>query len=172
MIKHFCDHCGKEINGTIYTMYADDLQYVSDGDGAGHFIGSGTELCTDCRALHRRAHTDYDLWFFGEDKNAIENLSDGYHTFKSLYWQRLVLFSVIVETFGGWKSFNHEDGQPCFGGGWFIVGVDTPEGSYTYHFQEEHWETFNCEILPNAKHWDGHTDADVTRLWSLLKDED
>lgn len=110
----------------------------------------------------------YDTWFLGQDKEAIENFSDGYHTFKSLYYQRLILFSVVVKVFHGWKSFNHEDGEPCFGGGWFIVGVDTPEGSYTYHFKDEYWPMFDCEVLENGKHWDGHTDKDAYRLLSLI----
>ncbi len=28
-----------------------------------------------------------------------------------------------------WKSLRHEDGELCFGGEWFIFGIDTPEGS-------------------------------------------
>jgi hypothetical protein len=67
-----------------------------------------------------------------------------------------------------WKSWKHEDGEPCFGGGWFIVGIDTPEGSYTYHYENKYWEMFDCIDLPRAKHWDGHTEKDAeTRLMSL-----
>ena len=61
----------------------------------------------------------------------------------------------------------HEDGNPCFDGDWFIVGVDTPQGSYTYHYHEEYWDMFDCLTLERAKHWDGHTDKDVERLLSL-----
>lgn len=67
-----------------------------------------------------------------------------------------------------WKSYRHEDGEYCFGGGWFIVGIDTPEGSYTYHYENKYWDMFDCIDLPRAKHWDGHTEADAeTRLMSL-----
>ena len=71
----------------------------------------------------------------------------------------------------GWKSKKHEDGQFCFGGGWFIVGIDTPNGSYTYHYEMGYWDLFDCKELPRAKHWDGHTDEDVTRLLSLCFEE-
>ena len=99
----------------------------------------------------------------------IGELSDGFHTFNSLYYQRVILFATIVNTYKelAWKSKKHEDGQFCFGGGWFIVGIDTPKGSYTYHYEMECWDLFDCKELPRAKHWDGHTDEDVTRLLSL-----
>ena len=32
---------------------------------------------------------------------------------------------------------------------------------------EKDWNRFECEELPVAKHWDGHTEEDVTRLLSL-----
>ena len=103
----------------------------------------------------------------------IGELSDGFHTFNSLYHQRAILFATIVNTYKEltWKSKKHEDGQFCFGGGWFIVGIDTPKGSYTYHYEMEYWDLFNCIELPRAKHWDGHTDEDVTRLLSLCFEE-
>lgn len=102
-------------------------------------------------------------------EEGIEFLSDGYHTFNSLYFQRLVLFAALVKAYKdrAWKSWKHEDGEPCFGGGWFIVGIDTPHGSYTYHYEGKDFDMFECEELPVAKHWDGHTDAHVTRLLSL-----
>lgn len=102
-------------------------------------------------------------------QTGIGDLSDGYHTFNDLYKQRLVLFASIVKQNKdlAWKSFRHEDGELCFGGGWFIVGIDTPEGSYTYHYEVKDWDLFDCQELPTSKHWDGHTDKDVSRLLSL-----
>lgn len=99
----------------------------------------------------------------------IGEMSDGYHTFNGLYYQRMVLFAALVNAHKdkAWKSWKHEDGELCFGGDWFIVGIDTPEGSYTYHYEEKDWELFDCVELPVAKHWDGHTEEDVTRLLSL-----
>ena len=99
----------------------------------------------------------------------IDDVSDGFHTFRQLYYQRMMLFAAIVRQNKGraWKSLRHEDGELCFGGGWFIVGIDTPKGSYTYHYETEYFDTFDCEILERGKHWDGHTEKDVTRLLSL-----
>lgn len=98
-------------------------------------------------------------------------VSDGYHTFNQLYHQRAVLFATIVNQNKdkAWKSWKHEDGKFCFDKEkeWFIVGVDTPEGSYTYHYEKKYWDLFDCEELDRGKHWDGHTDDDVTRLLSL-----
>ena len=104
----------------------------------------------------------------------IGELSDGFHTFNSLYEQRMILFAALVKAYKdkAWKSYRHEDGEYCFGGGWFIVGIDTPEGSYTYHYENRYWDMFDCVDLPRAKHWDGHTEADAeTRLMSLEPDE-
>ena len=99
----------------------------------------------------------------------IGEMSDGYHTFNGLYYQRMVLFAALVKAHKdkAWKSRKHEDGELCFGGGWFIVGIDTPEGSYTYHYEDKDWDLFDCVELPVAKHWDGHTEKDVTRLLLL-----
>ena len=71
----------------------------------------------------------------------IGEMSDGYHTFNGLYYQRMVLFAALVKAHKdkAWKSWRHEDGELCFGGGWFIVGIDTPEGIYTYHYEDKDW---------------------------------
>lgn len=99
----------------------------------------------------------------------IGQLSDGFHTFNSLYEQRMILFAALVKVYKdkAWKSYRHEDGEYCFGGGWFIVGIDTPKGSYTYHYENKYFDLFDCEELACGKHWDGHTEKDVTRLLTL-----
>lgn len=102
------------------------------------------------------------------------SVSDGYHTFDELYHQRAILFATIVNSNPdiSWKSLKHEDGNYCFdkNGDWFIVGIDTPEGSYTYHYEtDKYWDIFKCQVLKYGKHWDGHTEKDVTRLLSLCK---
>lgn len=106
----------------------------------------------------------------------IGDLSDGFHTFNQLYYQRMMLFATIVKQNRdkAWKSLRHESGELCFGGGWFIVGIDTPEGSYTYHYEDNYYSLFDCVELKRGKHWDGHTEKDVTRLLSLpaLKKQD
>ena len=108
------------------------------------------------------------------DEKDIGEFSDGYHSFNDLYAQRLYLSAALFNSFKefGWKSWKHSDGELCFGGGWFIVGVSTPEGDYTYHYQAEHWELFQCKAVDMAPAWDGHTDKDVERLLSLLRIKD
>ena len=102
----------------------------------------------------------------------IGDFSDGYHTFNQLYHQRAVLFATIVNLNKNisWKSWKHDDGKYCFdsNGEWFIVGIDTPQGSYTYHYEKAYWDMFKCQELSNGKHWDGHTEDDVIRLLSLV----
>ena len=106
-----------------------------------------------------------------EIKNQIDSgeLSDGYHTFNQLYHQRAMLFATIVNQNSdkAWKTHKHEDGEPCFGGGWFLVTIDTPQGAYGYHYEDKYWDLFKCKELEIAKHWDGYTEEDVGRLFSL-----
>ncbi len=101
-------------------------------------------------------------------------LSDGCHSFNDLYYQRCVLFATIcnLNKEKSWKSKRHNDGEKCFDSDdWFIVGIDTPQGSYTYHYEIKYWDLFDIQELEVGKPWDGHTDKDVTRLLSLGIDE-
>lgn len=99
-----------------------------------------------------------------------EDKSDGYHTFKELYHQRAILFATICNAFKevAWKSKKHHDGT-MFGDNWFIVGVQTSKGQYTYHYEVEYWHKFDVKELDFAPEFDGHTDKDVERLLSLVK---
>ena len=95
--------------------------------------------------------------------------SDGYHTFNELYHHRAVLFSVIVKIFPdqAWKSRKHHDGTMY--DGMFIVGVETPYGQATYHYDmEPYWEMFCCKEIERAPEWDGHTPAQaIERIGKL-----
>lgn len=124
-------------------------------------------LLNDLNALRKEEHEACEKCPYKLED--IGDFSDGYHTFNDLYTQRAVLFATIVNQNldKAWKSRKHEDGEPCFGGGWFIVGIDTPVGSYTYHYENKYWDVYKCVELPVAKHWDGHTDKDVWRLLTL-----
>lgn len=100
----------------------------------------------------------------------IQNISDGYHTFEELYYHRMILFSVICNTFKemAWKSKLHSDGTMF--DGYFIVGVDTPKGQYTYHYDLKFWNDFNIKELEKAPEYDGHKPEDIKRLLSLVKE--
>ena len=98
----------------------------------------------------------------------VEKISDGYHTFADLYEQRLILSAALAKNNPhAWKSKRHEDGSDPFGGGWFIMGFDTDEGCYTYHYELKDWDLFQCKELDKGKPWDGHTSNDVLRLLSI-----
>ncbi len=94
-------------------------------------------------------------------------LTDGYHTFQELYVHRMELFKVICHQnkSHAWKSKLHDDWTMY--PNYFIVGINTPEGSFTYHYKMEFWDSFNVAELERAPEWDGHTSADITRLHSL-----
>lgn len=95
--------------------------------------------------------------------------SDGYHTFNELYHHRAVLFSVIVKAFPerAWKARQHHDGTMY--SGMFIVGIDTPEGQASYHYDiDPYWDMFECRELERAPEWDGHTPAQaIERIGKL-----
>ena len=95
--------------------------------------------------------------------------SDGYHTFDELYHHRAVLFSVIVANHRGiaWKARKHHDGTMYEG--MFIVGIDTPWGQASYHYDlDPYWGMFDCEERESAPEWDGHTpDEAIERIGKL-----
>lgn len=99
------------------------------------------------------------------------NTSDGYHTFDELYHHRAVLFSVIVGNFAtrAWKSKLHADGTMYEG--MFIVGIETPDGQATYHYDvEPYWHLFRCKEVDRAPEWDGHTPGQAIERISKLVD--
>lgn len=95
--------------------------------------------------------------------------SDGYHTFNELYHHRAVLFSVVCNERPdiAWKSKRHYDGTMY--DGMFIVGISTPEGQATYHYDiEPYWSMFHVKELEYAPEWDGHTpDEAIRRIGTL-----
>lgn len=97
----------------------------------------------------------------------IGEISDGYHTFNELYYHRMILFSVICKAYKNlaWKSWKHDDGT-MFNNS-FIVGVETPQGQYTYHYHKNFWNIFDVKELDRAPKWDGHKPKDITRLLTL-----
>lgn len=94
--------------------------------------------------------------------------SDGYHTFNELYHHRMVLFSIICNSNKevAFKSKLHADGTMF--DDYFIVGVKTSIGYYTYHYHVDHWHRFDVEEVSNAPEWDGHKPSDIDRLLTLL----
>lgn len=96
-------------------------------------------------------------------------INDGSHTFQELYKHRKVLFSIICNSYPdiSWKSKLHDDGTMF--DGYFIVGINAPEGQFTYHYELQYWDDFKVKELEKAPEWDGHTSDDIYRLESILK---
>lgn len=94
---------------------------------------------------------------------------DGYHTFAELYDHRHSLCLALMKTMPelSWYSKRHEDGELCFGNEeWFIVGVDLPNGTITYHLPVKLWsivQKTGARELDTGKHWDGHSPNDVVQ---------
>jgi len=66
-----------------------------------------------------------------------------------------------------WKSWHHDDGTMF--DDYFIVGVTTKEGDYSYHYHKDYWDRFKVKALDHALKWDGHKPSDIDRLNSLLE---
>lgn len=106
------------------------------------------------------------------DKNDI--ISDGYHTFEELYYQRMMLTKAValavITNFDEdtvYRSKLHADGTMYKD--FFIVVFNTPEGNFSYHYHMMYWGVFDfLKELPNAGEFDGHTWKDVTRLQSFF----
>lgn len=104
-------------------------------------------------------------------ENLKGKYSDGYHTFDELYEFRKILtahlFSEIQRrknTEQVHKSIRHNDGELCFGGGWFIVCANLPTGQISFHYKMEDWELFDIPAKEKALFkFDGHTSQDVLK---------
>lgn len=128
--------------------------------------------------------------FTSDDKSmvmevySLADVSDGYHTFAELYDHRITLFIALARLSDAtqramnwqqvgeapynrrvWRSKNHSDGEPAFGGGWFVLGINKEAGNQvTYHLPLSRWDDTNfAETLEQAPEWDEHTSADVLK---------
>jgi len=114
-----------------------------------------------------------------------EQFSDGYHTFSELYEFRKVYNAALFNEWGkqrgvGYensnnskydvhKSWRHNDGVLCFGGGWFIVVAILPTGQISNHYEAKDWDLFKIPETPTANYaWDGHTSDDVLKRLMAL----
>ena len=131
--------------------------------------------------MHRKVYAKLAHYEDLEEQNrlivtpetGIGDLSDGFHTFNELYHHRAVLFSVICNSFKSlaWKSKKHNDGTMY--NGMFIVGITTPEGDATYHYDiEPYWNMFDVKELDKAPEWDGHTPSEAIERISKLTERE
>lgn len=99
---------------------------------------------------------------------STKNISDKWHTFDELYYHRMILFLTIqlAHKDKSWKSKLHHDGTMFDDS--FVVGINTPEGVYSYHYDLEYWDLFDeIKEVDRAPEYDGHTPSDIDRLLSL-----
>lgn len=98
----------------------------------------------------------------------VGEINDGYHSVDELYDHRATLFAAVCKAHTGkaWKSRLHHDGT-MFDGGYFIVGIETPAGQFSYHYKMERWDLFDVTVREYAPEWDGHEARDVVRLLTL-----
>lgn len=104
-----------------------------------------------------------------QDKGEI---SDGYHTFNELYYYRMLynaaFFNMLPKEWVH-KSKRHNDGEECFGGGWFIVMANLPTGQVSNHYELKDWDLFQIPEKEVADRWDGHTPQEAAdRLYKYL----
>ena len=148
------------------TIAAKELKGLKDG-----FNISGG-LKTLMKSLEIDIISDVITLLENEHKNVGRGgISDGYHTFSELYYHRTVLFAVLCNSYPerAWKAKHHAEGDMPMFEGFFIVGINTPEGQYNYHVSMEHWHMFHEIVeVPTAPRWDGHRPSDISRLASLL----
>ena len=112
------------------------------------------------------------------------SISDGYHTFDELYEFRKMYNAALFNEWAGdynfakgindvnydvHKSWKHNDGELCFGGGWFIVVAVLPDGQISNHYEAKDWDLFKIPETEKAKYpFDGHSGKDVlARLKNL-----
>lgn len=148
------------------------------GDAINMYDSRSMKSCIDCGKRFRGDILDknckrtnkFELKTFHLVGETLEDVSDGCHTFNELYYHRMVLFSTICNQNKelAWKSYKHSDGE--IWDGYFIVGITTPKGDYTYHYKNECWDYFKIKEVEYAPKYDGHKPEDITRLFSLLED--
>lgn len=96
-------------------------------------------------------------------------ISDGSHTFDDLYFHRCILFAAVcnLSEYPTWRSKLHSDNSMYEN--YFIVGITTPKGDFSYHFHMDWWDYFvGIDVIEKAHKWDGHTSKDVVEKITSL----
>lgn len=95
-------------------------------------------------------------------KGNIGRISDGYHTFDELYYYRMLYNAAFLNEYAKKypeavvKSKRHDNGELCFGGGWFIVQANLPTGQISNHYEEKYWDLFKIPESDRGFEFDGH----------------
>lgn len=122
----------------------------------------------NCGKLDKITQINNEILEAKKEGWSTKDISDKWHTFGELYNHRMILFLTIqlAHKDKAWKSKQHDDGTMFEDS--FIVGLETPEGQYSYHYNLEFWDLFeDIKELEYAPKFDGHRPEDITRLLSL-----
>ena len=85
-----------------------------------------------------------------------------------------ILLAMICKIFSAhvWKTRRIMDGTDLYGGGWFMVGIDTPKGIYIRYFPLTDWDLFKGAELPKMPDSiSGRKTGDASILLSLLEED-
>lgn len=85
-----------------------------------------------------------------------------------------ILLAMICKIFCShvYKTTRIMDGSELYGGGWFMVGIDTPKGIYIRYFPLTDWDLFPGVALPKMlDEWNGRKTGDASILLSLLEED-
>lgn len=113
-----------------------------------------------------------------KDKFDVSEVSDGYHSFKELYYHRCKLWIVVCRLMNDmtrigianaavFKTKVHSDGSAY--DGWFVLGMinyqdregGEIEEQLTYHLPMDMWDECDVDELEIAPEFDGHSSTDV-----------
>lgn len=93
---------------------------------------------------------------------ASSDTSDGYHTFNELYDHRHTLFAILLRVYAPWAWKSRKNNKGVEWPGWFLAGLDTPQGQISYHLPEVWWQRLSwVREIPFNANYDGHTAHDV-----------
>lgn len=89
--------------------------------------------------------------------------------YDDLYSRMMIPVATLANLFQerSWKTTRISDGSILYGGGWFAVGIETPNGLCVMHFKMIDWDLFKCkeiEKMPKCKH------TDISALLSLTEE--
>lgn len=166
-----------------------DKRAVIDFDGIVTLRNAAPGLCAAVRALceeralavqgaqvpavYYSALAAENAALVAERDDLRSNPRDEYHTMRELYEYRMLYNAHAARAWArdglAVKSWKHSDGEPCFGGGWFVVVATLPTGQVTNHYRESDWDLFDVPEVERPPAWDGHTpEVAVARLRAAL----
>lgn len=99
---------------------------------------------------------------------------DGKHSMSELYDHRCILFVKLLRAYPelSWRARRHHDADniQCQTG-FFLAGIETPDGPVTYHLPDSMWSSLDGidSTIDKAPRHDGHGSQDALRRLSEWK---